>query len=143
MKGCLIALAIFVVIVVLFVVGIVLFVKSKAGDFESMRIEIEEEVKEFSATADSQDCLDEALSRLPEGGDILSNARNVVFLGKCLEAAEYTSGFCDDVPDEDKIGVFKSGVWRLNQCGANNPNLQECQKLWGQVADFCSERKGN
>lgn len=142
MKGCLIAIGIIILIFVLVVVGIIFWIKSNEGTFESMRMEIEEEVEGFAASADSWDCLSEALSRMPDAGGIIDASRNRVFLSKCLVAVEYSEGFCDDIPDEDAIGIIEAGKWRIAQCGGiGSPNLQACQKIWGKVAEFCSEHR--
>jgi hypothetical protein len=144
MKGCLIAIGIIVLVFILIVVAIVFWIRSNEGTFESMRLEIEEEVQDFSASADSWDCITEALSRMPDASGIIEGAKNEVFLSKCLVAAEYSEGFCDDIPDEGKIGIIEAGKWRIAQCGGiGSPDLKACQKLWGKVAEFCSERRNN
>lgn len=142
MKGCLIAIGIIALTFILVAGGIIFWIKSNEGKFESMRIEIEKEVEEFATDADSWDCLNEALERIPDAQGVIEESKNRVFLSKCLVAAEYSSGFCDDIPDEDKLGIIEAGKWRVTQCGGiGSANLQACQKIWGKVAEFCSERK--
>lgn len=121
--------------------GFFIWLESQKDELRAMGIEAEEEAKKFAASTDSEGCLQEALSRIPAHDTLLLRVRNGIFLYACLESAEYTPGFCDDVPEKSLKGAVDVAMWCVQQCDSEDPHLQECSKLWKKVVDFCSDRK--
>ena len=67
---------------------------------------------------------------------MLKIAKNKVFLEKCLENAQYTQDFCDDVPEKAGMAEF---FWAQDKC-RNHSQDGECLQYFSVVIGFCAEK---
>jgi len=136
-KGCLIAIIIMVVILGLLIIGPIIWVNLNKDKIKAEYSVVREEAKKFAESSTSEGCLQESLLRVTKFKSLSSYGQNRGFFWECLKCAEYTPGFCDDIPE--KAG-FKEFTWANQKC-KNSPNSGECIQLWNLVIQFCSARK--
>lgn len=116
--------------------GAAWWISSRAEGMIAMAEGVQIEAEAFGTRTDQQGCLDESVARNVACAGLICSVEVSIFLGLCLEAAQSTEGFCDDVPPMSEI--MTSIRWRLEACSKlADPSEQRCTRLVAEWQRHC------
>jgi hypothetical protein len=115
----------------------ILWIQSNQEDLREQGLVALKEGGRFGSGKEAPACVEEGLARLSDSSfDVLSEARNKVWVEACLKTATLPAGFCDGVPPRDEI--LASASWAVTRCErAGRPGSQPCARLIGAVQERC------
>jgi len=131
--GCLIALILGGVLVVVVVGGIFFLGLYKFGDTA------EAEGVEFGRHTDQQGCQNEALRRFRsarKAENPITSQAAVLFINGCFQTCRDTAGFCRNAPQEDSFLTVRK--WAQERCRLEDAwGDDACRSLFMEVSDAC------
>lgn len=135
-KGFVIGCSILLIIGVAAVVAIIWFMRSKSEDWVAKGNEVRAAAAQFGKNVPEPRCVEEAMSRYRLKTGIVGGIEQRVWLGGCLEASAFDSGFCEGVPPDSEI--VRSATWRAARCA----NLgfsgdSTCPNILAEVQTYC------
>jgi len=126
------------VILVVIVVAGVRFLDRHKDQWIAEARKTKEDGVAFGQGKSANDCIDEALRRLPEANGILAETRVRVFLTGCLDVAAIPPQMCDRVPPRSEI--IKSVTWSLHECSQRGmAQSQPCARVLQELQARCEK----
>jgi len=99
-----------------------------------------EEGATFGASSTEQGCVDDAVRRIEDCGniDLVCQTQSSAFISFCLRAAPKEPTFCDPIPPA--TAIFRGGNWANMFCRERGrANHQPCNNVAGQIVSYCGE----
>lgn len=94
------------------------------------------EAQAYAASHDQNACVDEGLRKVAKCDGFVCEAQTKIFTTMCLQEAQRTPGFCDDVPPPSEI--MKTSRWVVAECERRGkPGNQRCSRLVQAVPEVC------
>lgn len=116
--------------------GAAWWISSAKEGIVAMVDRVQTEAEAFGTQTDQQGCLDESVARNVACAGLICSAEVSIFLGLCLDVAQSTEGFCDDVPPMSEI--MTSIRWRLDTCSRlAGSSEQRCTRLLAEWQRHC------
>jgi len=141
-KGFVIGCSILFVAAVAAVVGVVWFLNSKKDVWVAKGMDVRTQAAKFGQNVSEPKCVEEAMSRYRATPGIMGALEQRIWLGGCLEASVFESGFCQDVPPKSE--VMRSATWNVSRCAdLGFKGDSNCPNIITEVQTYCEgpERK--